>query len=135
MMKKIIGNLFILWLCATQAIVVGQNTLGNNLELGGNYSENKYGLFVYQSDWAAYGTVGKVKSGWLYCNEYGSSHAVVFFKVQVNDDGTGVIYLNGCANPKSTVWLKTFSGIAEHGDFCWDCKDGLSSKSWQFKWK
>ena len=129
-----ITALYFLLLTAS-TVSFAQRSLGYNLDMGGTYTDKNYELYVNQSEWIDYGTTGKVKSGWLYCNEYGSAHAVVFFKIQTNNDGTGTIYMNGCANPKSTVCFKNFSGIQEHWDLCWDCSDGLSKKSYNFKWK
>lgn len=115
----------------------GKNTavsIGYGIEIGGTYGEINSVLFVHESSWKPYSNIGKVKSGWLYTKDNSESHAVAFFKVQVNDDGTGVIYINGCANPAFTVWFKTKENVMLKEQFCWECSDGWSKKAWNFKW-
>lgn len=115
-------------------MVFGSDDLGKGIKLGGKY-RNIFLRFL-SSEWTRYGSIGWVKSGWLYCPPYfGVSHAVVFFKVHISDDGKGYIHLNSVANPKHNIWLETQAGFRQDGIFGWNGGNDQRIALWQFYWK
>ena len=110
-----------------------RNSLGNGLYIGGTYEGKE--LKAHQSGWSQYTSTNKVKSGWLYYQSSSEDHAVLFFKVHLKDDGTGVVYLHGSANPTVNVWFSSDKGFNKSDNFCWKCNDAMERAEWRFDWK
>jgi len=114
---------------------VANNDLGYGIRIGGMYEYLP--LLLVASEWAKYADRGWVKSGWLYePNKSGTSHAVAFFKIHLDDDGTGYIHILDAANPVHTICLETQTGFRKEQEFCWDNVAPVERTTfWEFRWK
>lgn len=109
------------------------NQLGHGITLGGMYQGKS--LKIAAIDWAEYGTIGKVRSGWLYVPQLTTSHSVAFFKLHINDDGTGYIHLVDVASPPHPIWLETEAGYRNEQNFHYDNKQAQAYDVWFFDWR
>jgi len=118
----------------SKTLVNTNGTLGYGVSLGGYYQNSN--LHITSSEWARYANNGLVKSGWLFTQSATVSHAVVFFKIHLSDNGKGYIHLLSSANPHHAIWLKTSTKFSREQVFCWDEKaDTQRTTIWQFEWK
>jgi hypothetical protein len=95
--------------------VLLDNDLGKGILLGGIYENIP--LQIVAHNWADYGGVGWVRSGWLFIPQWTPSHAVAFFKIHVLEDGTGYIHLVDVSHPAHTIWLVTRDGLKFEDEF------------------
>ena len=114
---------------------VANNDLGYGIKIGGVYQYLP--LMLVASEWAKYADRGWIKSGWLYePNISGTSHAVTFFKVHLDNDGTGYIHILDAANPSHTICLETQTGFRREQEFGWDNIAPVERTAfWEFRWK
>jgi hypothetical protein len=110
--------------------LIHDNDLGYGILLGGVYQSIPLRLAAI--DWARYGRLGKVRSGWLYVPQWTTSHAIAFFKIHISDDGAGYIHIVDVAHPQHTIWLRTETGHHKEQNFHWI---SLATEVWNFTWK
>jgi hypothetical protein len=109
---------------------IDNNHLGHGITLGGLYRDIPLQLAAI--DWAEYGPLVQVRSGWLFIAQWTESHAIAFFKIQVSYQGAGYIHLVDVAHPKHTIWLKTATGYYREQEFHWSSS---ATDLWEFTWK
>ncbi|MCB9079009.1 MAG: hypothetical protein H6631_15500 [Anaerolineaceae bacterium] len=114
-------------------LALEDNHLGHGITLRGTY--RGIDLKVAAIDWAEYGTLGKVRSGWLYVPQLTASHSVAFFKLHLRDDGTGYIHLVDVASPVHPIWLETQAGYKNKQYFHYDGQGAKAFDWWEFRWK
>ncbi|MFN8463917.1 MAG: hypothetical protein U0X20_00140 [Caldilineaceae bacterium] len=109
--------------------VVPGNDLGYGITLGGFY--RNVSLCVAATEWTLYGQ-SQVRSGWLYIPQWTANHALAFFKIHVQEDGTGYIHIVDAADPVHSIHLLTSSGDIQKGEFHY-CSNPAAV--WAFAWK
>jgi hypothetical protein len=113
---------------------ISEGDLGNGIRIGGRFKDVP--LEVLAADWVDYLENGRVISGWLYISGTTISHAVTFFKIYLDKNGTGYIHILDAANPPHMVWLSTNTGDRHEKEFCWDGVFGVERTDlWKFTWK
>lgn len=109
---------------------IENNDLGHGIILGGVYRGEPLKLAAVE--WARYGTLSQVRSGWLYIPQWTESHSVAFFKIHVADEGAGYIHIVDVAAPTHTIWLKTQTGYSHEKDFHYL---NYPTAVWEFTWR
>jgi hypothetical protein len=73
-----------------------------------------------------------MRSGWLFAPQFTHSHAVAFFKLHVQDEGSGYIHILAASDPNHTIWLTTAAGFKKEGQFHYT---DHPMAIWPFNWK
>ncbi len=114
-------------------------SVGDGIRIGGTFGGAP--LRMISSDWkdSHESSLGRIKSGWLYSSkQYGSSHAVAFFKIHVldSDSGKSYVHIAAVADPKHTIWLETEAEPRREGEFSWSIEKygGKRADQWFFEW-
>lgn len=109
--------------------LVAANDLGYGITLGGFYKD--IALSVVATEWTLYGQT-LVRSGWLFIPQWTANHALAFFKIHVQEDGTGYIHIVDAAAPAHSIHLLTSSGDMLQGEFHF--RDHPAT-IWTFTWR
>ena len=107
-----------------------KNNLGGDIFIGGLYGG--IALECYSSGWTRFGS-GWVKSGWLYTPKWTQNHAIAFFKILKEEDGTGYIHVCDVADPVHSIWLETSTGFRKREDLSWSGQP--NTVLWKFTWQ
>lgn len=131
----VVAFVWSVWHQYSELKTVESGDLGDGVRIGGLYREVP--LRVLAGAWEQATSSERVRSGWLYSPEHaGTGHAVLFFKIHKDSDGTGYIHLFGSTYRSHKVWVETATGWRKDATFKWR-EDGstCSSDRWYFEWK
>jgi hypothetical protein len=110
-------------------LVSASNALGRGITLGGTY--RNIPLRLVATRWSGYG-MSWMRSGWLFVPQLTCSHAIAFFKLHVQDEGSGYIHIIDASDPVHTIWLTTGTGFKKEDQFHYI---NHPMAIWPFSWK
>jgi hypothetical protein len=113
----------------TVGIVSENNDLGRGITLGGVYKNVP--LRIVATRWFGY-RMSWTRSGWLFVPQLSHAHAIAFFKLHTQEDGSGYLHITDASDPLHQIWLTTGTGFRREDNFHYI---NNPMAIWPFEWK